>query len=141
MTEAVIVSAVRTPIGALGGALAAVRPAGLAALVVGEAWRRGAGGGASRAPYAVPKAEQPFAFGNLTAWDTALGWRFPSPRMQELYGTESMGETAENIYEMTRTISRAEQDAFSVESHRRAIDAIDSRRFAAGGVPLPVPHR
>jgi len=214
MTEAVIVSAVRTPIGALGGALAAVRPDDLAALVVAEALRRAAvdpaaveevyfgcanqagednrniarmatllaglpveaaavtfnrlcasglaavnaaaraikvgegevfvAGGVesmSRAPYAVPKAEQPFAFGNLTAWDTALGWRFPNPRMQELVGTESMGETAENIYEMTRTISRAEQDAFSVESHRRAIDAIDSGRFAEEVVPVPVPQR
>jgi 3-oxoadipyl-CoA thiolase len=214
MTEAVIVSAVRTPIGALGGALAAVRPDDLAALVVAEALRRAAvdpaaveevyfgcanqagednrniarmatllaglpievaavtfnrlcasglaavnaaaraikvgegevfvAGGVesmSRAPYAVPKADQPFAFGNLTAWDTALGWRFPNPRMQELYGTESMGETAENIYEMTRTISRAEQDAFSVESHRRAIDAIDSGRFAEEVVPVPVPQR
>jgi len=214
MTEAVIVSAVRTPIGALGGALAAVRPDDLAALVVAEALRRAAvdpaaveevyfgcanqagednrniarmatllaglpveaaavtfnrlcasglaavnaaaraikvgegevfvAGGVesmSRAPYAVPKAEQPFAFGNLTAWDTALGWRFPNPRMQDLYGTESMGETAENIYEMTRTISRAEQDAFSVESHRRAIDAIDSGRFAEEVVPVPVPQR
>jgi len=214
MTEAVIVSAVRTPIGALGGALAAVRPDDLAALVVAEALRRAAvdpaaveevyfgcanqagednrniarmatllaglpveaaavtfnrlcasglaavnaaaraikvgegevfvAGGVesmSRAPYAVPKAEQAFAFGNLTAWDTALGWRFPNPRMQELYGTESMGETAENIYEMTRTISRAEQDAFSVESHRRAIDAIDSGRFAEEVVPVPVPQR
>ena len=214
MTEAVIVSAVRTPIGALGGALAAVRPDDLAALVVAEALRRAAvdpaaveevyfgcanqagednrnvarmatllaglpveaaavtfnrlcasglaavnaaaraikvgegevfvAGGVesmSRAPYAVPKAEQPFAFGNLTAWDTALGWRFPNPRMQDLYGIESMGETAENIYEMTRTISRAEQDAFSVESHRRAIDAIDSGRFAEEVVPVPVPQR
>jgi 3-oxoadipyl-CoA thiolase len=214
MTEAVIVSAVRTPIGALGGALAPVRPDDLAALVIAEAVRRAgvetaaveevylgcanqagednrnvarmatllaglpvevaavtfnrlcasglaavnaaaraikvgegevfvAGGveSMSRAPYAVPKAEQPFAFGNLTAWDTALGWRFPNPKMQEAYGTESMGETAENIYELTRTISRAEQDAFAVESHRRAISAIDSGRFAEEIVSVPVPQR
>ena len=214
MSEAVIVSAVRTPIGALGGALAPVRPDDLAALVIAEAVQRAAidpaeveevyfgcanqagednrnvarmatllaglpvdvaavtfnrlcasglaavnaaaraikvgegevfvAGGVesmSRAPYAVPKAEQPFAFGNLTAWDTALGWRFPNPRMQEKYGTESMGETAENIYEMSRSISRAEQDAFSVESHRRAIAAIDSGRFAEEIIPVPVPQR
>jgi 3-oxoadipyl-CoA thiolase len=214
MTEAVILSAVRTPIGALGGALAPVRPDDMAALVVAEAVRRAgidaadieevyfgcanqagednrnvarmatllaglpvavaavtfnrlcasglaavdaaaraikvgegevfvAGGveSMSRAPYAVPKAEQPFSFGNLTAWDTALGWRFPNPRMQEAFGTESMGETAENIYEMTRSISRAEQDAFAVESHRRAIAAIDSGRFAEEIVPVPVPQR
>ena len=214
MPEAVILSAVRTPIGALGGALASVRPDDLAALVVDEALRRAsidpaeveevylgcanqagednrnvarmaallaglpvevaavtfnrlcasglaavnaaaraikagegqvfvAGGveSMSRAPYAVPKAEQPFAFGNLTAWDTALGWRFPNPRMQEKYGTESMGETAENIYEMSRSIGRAEQDAFAVESHRRAIAAIDSGRFAEEILPVLVPQR
>jgi acetyl-CoA acetyltransferase len=39
----------------------------------------------SRAPYSVPKAEQSFAFGNLTAWDTALGWRYPNPKMLEMY--------------------------------------------------------
>jgi acetyl-CoA acyltransferase len=55
----------------------------------------------SRAPYSLPKAEQGFPFGNLTAWDTALGWRYPNPRMTELHGTETMGETAENIVEMT----------------------------------------
>jgi 3-oxoadipyl-CoA thiolase len=214
MPDAVILSAVRTPIGALGGALAPVRPDDLAALVVGEAVRRAAvdaadveevyfgcanqagednrniarmaallaglpvevaavtfnrlcasglaavnaaaraikigegevfiAGGVesmSRAPYAVPKAEQPFAFGNLTAWDTALGWRFPNPKMHESYGTESMGETAENIYEMTRSISRAEQDAFAAESHRRALAAIDSGRFAEEILPVPVPQR
>jgi acetyl-CoA acetyltransferase family protein len=122
--------------------LAAVNAAARAIKVgEGEVFVAGGVESMSRAPYAVPKAEQPFAFGNLTAWDTALGWRFPNPRMQELYGTESMGETAENIYEMTRTISRAEQDAFSVESHRRAIDAIDSGRFAEEVVPVPVPQR
>jgi acetyl-CoA acetyltransferase family protein len=122
--------------------LAAVNAAARAIKVgEGEVFVAGGVESMSRAPYAVPKAEQPFAFGNLTAWDTALGWRFPNPRMQELYGTESMGETAENIYEMTRTISRAEQDVFSVESHRRAIDAIDSGRFAEEVVPVPVPQR
>src|SRR3990170_1891641 len=214
MPEAVILSAVRTPIGALGGALAPVRPDDLAALAVAEAVRRAgieaaeveevylgcanqagednrnvarmatllaglpvevgavtfnrlcasslaavnaaaraiksgdgevfvAGGveSMSRAPYAVPKAEQPFSFGNLTAWDTALGWRFPNPKMQEKYGTESMGETAENIYEMTRTITRLEQDAFSVESHRRAVAASDAGRFAEEIVAVPVPQR
>jgi acetyl-CoA acetyltransferase len=57
----------------------------------------------SRAPYSLPKAESGFSFGNLTAWDTALGWRYPNPKMKEMYGTEQMGETAENIAEMMRT--------------------------------------
>ena len=214
MTEAVIVSAVRTPIGALGGALAAVRPDDLAALVVAEALRRAAvdpaaveevyfgcanqagednrniarmatllaglpvevaavtfnrlcasglaavnaaaraikvgegevfvAGGVesmSRAPYAVPKAEQPFAFGNLTAWDTALGWRFPNPRMQDLYGTESMGETAENIYALTRSITREEQDAFACHSQARWKAAHEAGRFKDEIVPVVIPQR
>jgi len=99
----------------------------------------------SRAPYSVPKAEKPFAFGNLTAWDTALGWRYPNPKMQELYGTESMGETAENIAEMMaekgRPISREAQDAFSLRSHQRAIAAIDSGKFAEEIVAVPIPQK
>ena len=95
----------------------------------------------SRAPYSVPKAEQPFAFGNLTAWDTALGWRYPNPKMQELYGTESMGETAENIAQMMPTITREQQDGFAVISHQRAIAAIDSGKFAEEIVPVTIPQR
>ncbi len=213
MTEAVLVDAIRTPIGALGGALAAVRPDDLAALVIrsivernqldpalidevylgcanqaGEdnrnvarmatllaglpvevpavtfnrlcasgltavntaarAIRAGEGdvfiaGGVesmSRAPYSLPKAAQAFPFGNLTAYDTALGWRYPNPRMEELYGTEAMGETAENIAEMTG-ITRAEQDAFAVQSHQRAVHAIDSGIFAGEIVPVSIPQR
>jgi acetyl-CoA acyltransferase len=60
----------------------------------------------SRAPYSLPKAENGFPFGNLTAYDTALGWRYPNPKMQEMYGTEQMGETAENIAQMMQ-IGRA----------------------------------
>jgi acetyl-CoA acetyltransferase family protein len=95
----------------------------------------------SRAPYSIPKAEQPFAFGNLTAWDTALGWRYPNPKMQELYGTEAMGETAENIAEQYPELTREAQDAFAVESHRRAIAAIDSGRFAEEIEPVSIPQR
>ena len=60
----------------------------------------------SRAPYSVPKADQAFPYGNLTAWDTALGWRYPNPKMVETYGIESMGETAENIAEADRHFAR-----------------------------------
>jgi acetyl-CoA acetyltransferase family protein len=94
----------------------------------------------SRAPYVLPKAEQGYPFGNLTAYDTSLGWRFPNPRMQELYGTEAMGETAENIAEMTG-ITRQAQDEFACESHRRAIAAQDEGRFAEEILPVPVPQR
>jgi 3-oxoadipyl-CoA thiolase len=94
----------------------------------------------SRAPYSIPKAERPFAFGNLTAWDTALGWRYPNPKMQTLYGTESMGETAENLAEQYPEITRERQDAFALTSHQRAIAAIDSGKFAEEIVPVPVPQ-
>ena len=95
----------------------------------------------SRAPYSLPKGEKGYSFGNLTAWDTALGWRYPNPKMKELHGTESMGETAENIFEMMKEITREDQDAFSVHSHQRAIAAIDSGRFKEEIVPVTIPQR
>ncbi len=213
MPEAVIIDAIRTPIGALGGVLSAVRPDDLAAHVLkalvartgidpaqveevylgcanqagednrnvarmatllagfpveipavtfnrlcasslaavntaarairagdGEVYIAGGVESMSRAPYSFPKAEKAFSFGNLTAYDTALGWRYPNPQMEALYGTESMGETAENIYEQ-RPISRANQDAFALRSHQRAIAAIDSGKFAEEIIPVLIPQR
>jgi acetyl-CoA acetyltransferase len=95
----------------------------------------------SRAPYSVPKADKPFAWGNLTAWDTTLGWRYPNPRMEKQYGIDSMGETAENIFAQRPSITREDQDAFAAESQRRAVAAIDSGRFAEEIVPVPIPQR
>jgi 3-oxoadipyl-CoA thiolase len=213
MPEAVIIDAVRTPIGALGGGLAAVRADDLAALVLkalidrtgmdpaiveevylgcanqagednrnvarmaalladfpvdvpavtfnrlcasglnavnqaaralkvgeGDVYIAGGVESMSRAPYSVPKAERGYPWGNLTMWDTTLGWRYPNPRMEKLYGTDAMGETAENIYDLY-PISRAEQDAFSLESHLRALSAIDSGKFAEEIVPVAIPQR
>jgi len=214
MLDAVIVEAVRTPVGRHGGVLKLVRPDDLAALVLADVVKRAkvdpalveevylgcanqagednrdvarmalllagypiAVGGVTfnrlcasglsainaaaraikagegevyvaggvecmtRAPYVMAKTYPEFAFGNVTAYDTTIGWRFPNPRMKEKYGIDSMGETAENIYELTRTISREEQDRFSLESHRRAVAAIDSGKFAEEIVPVPVPQR
>lgn len=214
MTDVVIIDAIRTPIGALGGALASIRPDDLAALVIKETVRRNhldpalveevffgcanqagednrnvarmasllaglpvevagvtvnrlcasglnavnqaaraikagegevyiAGGveSMSRAPYSIPKAEAGFSFGNLTAWDTALGWRYPNPAMKEKYGTDSMGETAENIAAERAHITREKQDAFALRSHRCAIEAIDSGRFAQEMVPVTIPQK
>jgi 3-oxoadipyl-CoA thiolase len=214
MPEAVIVAAVRTPIGAQGGAIAAVRPDDLAALVASEVVRRAgidpseieevylgcanqagednrnvarmsvllagfpvhvagvtfnrlcasglqavnaayraikagegevfvAGGveSMSRAPYSVPKPDRAFPWGNLTAWDTTLGWRYPNPKIESRFGVDSMGETAENVFELTRSITREEQDAFAAESHRRAIAAQDSGAFAEEIVPVSLPQR
>ncbi len=91
----------------------------------------------SRAPYAVPKPERGFPTGNLTMYDTTLGWRFVNPRMQALYGTESMGETAENLAEMYG-IPREEQDRFALLSHKKAVRAWDEGRFLEEVVPVPV---
>jgi len=213
MVEVVIVDAVRTPIGALGGSLSSVRPDDLAALVIrvlvertgvptdqieevymgcanqagednrnvarmalllaglpvevggvtinrlcasglnavnmavrairaseGDIFIAGGVESMSRAPYALPKAESGYPFGNMTAYDTSLGWRFPNPQMEALYGTDSMGVTAENIADMTG-ITRAEQDAFALQSYQRAVAAMDSGRFAAEIVPVTVKQR
>ncbi|KAA3645437.1 MAG: acetyl-CoA C-acetyltransferase [Chloroflexi bacterium] len=213
MPEAVIVDAVRTPIGALGGILASVRPDDMGALVLqaliernsfdpalveevymgcanqagednrnvarmstllagfpvevaavtfnrlcasglnavnqaaraikvgeGDVYIASGVESMSRAPYSVPKAERGFAWGNQTMWDTTLGWRYPNQKLKDMYENESMGETAENVYDV-QPISREEQDAFALQSHQRAVDAIDSGRFADELVPVTIPQR
>jgi 3-oxoadipyl-CoA thiolase len=214
MTNVVIVDAVRTPIGALGGVLASVHPDDMAALVIKEIVQRNkinpalieevffgcanqagednrnvarmaallaglpvevagvtvnrlcasglnainqaaraikagegdiyiAGGveSMSRAPYSIPKSEAGYSFGNLTAWDTTLGWRYPNPKMKEMHGTESMGETAENIAKERPHITRELQDMFSLRSHQLAIAAIDSGRFNKEIISVSIPQR
>ncbi len=213
MREAVIVEAVRTPVGRHGGALAAVRPDDLAALVIREVVARSgiepslvedvylgctnqagednrnvarmalllaglpvsaagvtvnrlcasgldainqaaraikcgegdvfvAGGveSMSRAPWSVPKTERAFPWGDVTMYDTTIGWRYPNPKMEQMFPLEGMGQTAENIYDETG-ISREEQDAFALESQRRAAAAIEAGRFKDEIVPVPVPQR
>jgi 3-oxoadipyl-CoA thiolase len=213
MPGALIVGAVRTPVGRHGGALAAVRPDDLAALVIREVTSRAgiepglvedvymgcanqagednrdvarmalllagfpfhvagvtinrlcasgldainqaaraircgegevliAGGveSMSRSPWSVPKATQAFPWGNVTMYDTTIGWRYPNPKMEEIFPLEGMGETAENIYDETR-ISREEQDAFALESQKRAASAIAAGRFKDEIVPVPIPQR
>lgn len=214
MNNPVIVDAIRTPIGALGGVLSSVRPDDMAAHVIktivernkidpklieevflgcanqagednrdvarmavllaglpievggvtvnrlcasglnainmaaraikageGDVYIAGGVESMSRAPYSLPKAESGFSFGNLTAYDTALGWRYPNPKMKEMYGTDSMGETAENIAAERPHITRQMQDEFSVRSHELAIKAIDSGRFKQEIVPVSVPQK
>ena len=94
----------------------------------------------SRAPWSMPKPERMPTFGNPEMFDTTVGWRFPNPRMDALYPIISLGETAENIAD-DMLISRADQDAFAVESHRRAVAAMDEGRFADEIVPIAVPRR
>jgi 3-oxoadipyl-CoA thiolase len=213
MQEAVIVEAVRTPVGKHGGALASARPDDLAALVLREVVSRAgiqpalvedvymgcanqggednrdvarmalllagyphevagvtlnrlcasgldainqaaraircgegdvfiAGGVESmtRSPWSVPKPAQGFPWGNVTMYDTTIGWRFPNPKMEEMFPLEGMGETAENIYDETH-IAREEQDAFALESQKRAAAAIGGGRFKDEIVPVPIPQR
>lgn len=211
MHQAVIVDALRTPIGNLGGALSGIRPDDLAAMVIktivekndldpnmieevylgcanqagednrnvarmaalladlpvsvpavtfnrlcasgltavnaaarsiqvgdGDVFIAGGVESMSRAPFAMPKPTRPV--GDMTAYDTTLGWRFINPRMAEKYSTEPLGITAENIAEMSG-ITRESQDRFALASHQRAIAAIDSGKFAEEIMPVLIPHR
>lgn len=211
MPQAVIVDALRTPIGNLGGALSTIRPDDMAAMVIktivekndldpnlieevylgcanqagednrdvarmaalladlpvsvpavtfnrlcasgltainaaarsiqvgdGDVFIAGGVESMSRAPYAMPKPARPV--GDLTAYDTTLGWRFINPRMTEKYSTEPLGITAENIADMAG-ITREAQDRFALASHQRAITAINSGKFSEEIIPIPIPQR
>ena len=222
MKDVVIVSAVRTPIGSYAGALSAVRPDDMGALVIKEAVKQAnvdpneieevyfgcanqagednrnvarmatllaglpqsvaavtfnrlcasglnavnqaaraimagegdvfvAGGveSMSRAPYSFPKNSRAWGPpGNITGYDTTLGWRYPNPKMEAMFPLEAMGETAENIYDLSCSgnieggqISREAQDAFAFESQRRAFEAIKDGRFEEEIIPVSIPQR
>lgn len=116
---------------------------GMRAIVSNEADVVIAGGveSMSRAPYSIPKNVSGAAtFGNLTAYDTALGWRYPNPKMEALFPLEVMGETAENIAERWN-ISRQDQDAFAMRSHFLAIEAQDKGLYDDEIVPVVIPRR
>jgi 3-oxoadipyl-CoA thiolase len=210
--EAWIVSAVRTPVGRYGGALARVRPDDLAATVIkaaversrvapdeiddvimgcanqagednrnvarmsallaglpvevpgqtinrlcgsglqainsaahaimvgdGDAFVAGGVESMSRAPYVMAKPETGFERGNREMYDTTLGWRFTNPKLAQMHQPFSMGETGENVAERCG-ISREDQDAFALRSHRRAVAAIEEGRFRNQIVPVMVPQ-
>jgi 3-oxoadipyl-CoA thiolase len=212
MEEAVIISAVRTPIGRYGGGLKDVRPDDLAAIAIAEAIRRaridaesvedvilgcanqagednrnvarmslllaglpthvagqtvnrlcgsglqavnsaaqaiqtGAGdtfvaGGVesmTRAPFVMGKAETAFSR-SASIYDTTIGWRFVNPRLSAMHYPYSMGETAENVAEKYG-VSREDQDAFALRSHRRAVAAQQDGRFAEEIVPVSIPQK
>ena len=201
MTRAVILSAVRTPVGRYGGGLAATRPDDLAALairaavdragvpveqiedvwlgcanqagednrnvarmavllaglpesiagvtvnrlcasglsaIVGAAHAVIAGDGdlfvaggvesMSRAPLVTAKPDTAFPRGDRVLYDTTLGWRFPNPRLEELFPLETMGETGENVAEHYG-VSREDQDAFALRSQQRWAAAAEAGRF------------
>ncbi|GMQ80616.1 MAG: thiolase family protein [Rhodothermia bacterium] len=210
MREVVIIDAVRTPIGRLGGVLSSVRPDDLLALVLSELVKRTGidpaiiddvfagcanqagednrnvarmglllagfpdsvpgvtvnrlcasgleavnqaakailvgegdvfiGGGVesmSRAPWILPKSEKAFTVGHPDIFDSTLGWRMINPKLEAIKVTMQLGETAEIIAEKMG-ITRAEQDEFALESHRRAVSAIAGGRFEDEIVPVPI---
>jgi 3-oxoadipyl-CoA thiolase len=91
----------------------------------------------SRAPFAMAKPDKAFPRGNQTVYDTHLGWRFPNPKMEEMFPLESMGETGENVAERYG-VTREEQDEFALQSHRRWADAAESGRLDEQLVPVPI---
>ena len=213
MAEAFICSALRTPIGRYGGALAMVRPDDLAAVPLralkerhpsvdwnalddvvfgcanqagednrnvarmalllaglpkevpactinrlcgsgmdavgiatraiksGEAQLTIAGGveSMSRAPFVMPKADTAFSRTNVV-YDTTIGWRFANPAMKQMYGTDSMPETAENVAAEFK-VSRADQDAFGMRSQARASIAQKNGRLAREIVAVTIPAK
>jgi acetyl-CoA C-acetyltransferase len=208
VSRAVVLAAVRTPVGRYGGALAGMRPDDLAAVAIAAAVERSgvdareiedvyfgcanqagednrnvarmaallaglpdsvagvtlnrlcasglasvvsachavaagdgelfvAGGveSMSRAPLAMAKPDRAFPRGHQTVYDTTLGWRFPNPRLEELFPLESMGETGENVAERWG-VSREDQDAFALESQRRWAAAAEAGRFDGELIPV-----
>ena len=88
----------------------------------------------TRAPFVMPKADRAFARA-MEVHDTTIGWRFVNPRMQDLHGTDSMPQTADNVA-ADFGISRADQDAFAARSQLRWAAAQDAGLFAAEIVPV-----
>ena len=81
----------------------------------------------SRAPFVIPKSTTPFSR-NAEIYDTTIGWRFINPIMRQMYGVDSMPETAENVAERWN-ISREDQDKFAFWSQKKAAEAISKGRF------------
>ena len=93
----------------------------------------------TRGPWVISKASQPFGR-DAEMHDTSFGWRFINPKMEELYGTEGMGQTAENLVELYG-IEREAQDLFAYNSHMKAAAARESGRLAEEIVAVEIPQR
>ena len=91
----------------------------------------------TRGPWVISKSSQPFG-SDAEMFDSSFGWRFINPRMKELYGTEAMGETAENLAERYK-ISREDQDHFALRSQQKA--AASAHIFATDIAPVLLPRR
>ena len=93
----------------------------------------------TRAPLVMPKADKAFSQ-KAEIYETSLGWRFINPKMEAMYGIDSMGETAENVAQEFN-ISREDQDAFALRSQQRTAGAITSGRLAKEICPVTIPQR
>jgi 3-oxoadipyl-CoA thiolase len=89
----------------------------------------------SRAPLVMAKPDKAFPRGDRIVYDTTLGWRFPNPRLEEMFPLESMGETGDNVADRWG-VSREDQDAFAVRSQQRWAAANEAGRFADELVPV-----
>ena len=88
----------------------------------------------TRAPYAMSKSAKPFGR-DIEIFDTSIGWRFVNPRMREMYGIDSMGQTAENVADQFR-VSREDQDLFACRSQLKAATARTSGKLAVEITPV-----
>lgn len=107
------------------------------AIAVGEGDIYIAGGteSMSRAPLVMAKPDKAFPRGNMELQDTTIGWRFTNEKLKEMYGADSMPQTAENVAERYK-VTREDQDIFAYESQQRAKKAIGENRFANEIVPV-----
>jgi 3-oxoadipyl-CoA thiolase len=121
------------------GMAAAVNAARALAAGDGDLYLAGGVESMTRAPFVLSKGATPFAR-DVQLFDTSLGWRFVNPRMRELYGTDAMGETAENVAE-AYGVSREDQDALALASQQKAAAARSKGRFATEIVPVTIPGR
>ena len=120
--------------------LAAIANASRAvALGDGDVYIAGGVESMTRAPFAMSKASRPYAR-DIEMFDTSLGWRFVNPAMKAKYGTDSMGNTAENVAEQFK-VSRTDQDAFALRSQQKAARARESGRFAGEIAGVSTPQR
>jgi acetyl-CoA acetyltransferase family protein len=94
----------------------------------------------TRAPFVMGKPEHEFPRGDIGLHDTTMGWRFINPKLNEMYGTESMPQTAENVAEKFN-ISRGEQDAFAYRSQQLTQKAVETNRFEEEIIPVTLQDR
>jgi acetyl-CoA acetyltransferase family protein len=93
----------------------------------------------TRAPLVVSKPSTAFGT-DSKLYDSSFGWRFVNPKMHEVFGTDAMGETAENLVDMYG-ISREDQDAFAFRSQQKAAKARENGRLALEIAPVEIPQR